>query len=636
MSFWWTSSSILGREKKTMGKAVELCSWSRLVFTSLSLCVLVVAGGPIEGICSEAANYVFTTESTSEINQKISPWLLGNLHTANQDGFLVILREQADLRHTSRHATKMERGQAVYQHLQGMVKSAQDPVRRFLDTKGVRYRPFFIANMVHVFGEPELIFSLAARSDIWRIEGNPAVHGVRPRISTSNRFPNSEHDDATDRARDPEGPQAVEWNLTKVRAPEVWSAYGTTGEGVVVAGADTGVQWDHPALKSHYRGWNGSLVSHDYNWHDAIHSGSSNLCGYDSPVPCDDYGHGTHTMGIMVGDDGSSNQIGVAPGAKWIGCRNMNDGIGTPARYIECFEFFLAPYAIGSSPSSGDPAKAPHIINNSWECPASEGCGQDSLRLTVESVRAAGIMVVAAATNSGPGCGTVSTPPAIYDASFTVGSTDSSDVIAGSSSRGPVTVDGSNRLKPDISAPGVSVRSSIPVGNYGYMSGTSMAAPHVAGAAALLWSAAPNLIGDVDTSESLLVQWAVPRTSSQNCGGILGDQVPNNTYGWGRLDVLSTVQAAVHYIYVGQDGLCGSKSLCFTSVQKGIDSAQSFTIIEVTQETYYEDVKFDDPKVVALQGGWDTKFTSSSSYTTIQGSITITNGTMILENIILK
>ena len=120
-------------------------------------------------------------------------------------------------------------------------------------------------------------------------------------------------------------------------------------------------------------------------------------------VPCDEYGHGTHTMGTMVGDDGGSNQIGMAPGAKWIGCRNMdNGGVGTPASYTECFDWFLAPYPIGGNPSQGDPTKAPDVISNSWTCPPGEGCSYDTLITVVNNVRAAGIVVVAAASNSGP------------------------------------------------------------------------------------------------------------------------------------------------------------------------------------------------------------------------------------------
>ena len=72
-------------------------------------------------------------------------------------------------------------------------------------------------------------------------------------------------------------------------------------------------------------------------------------------APCDDKGHGTHTIGTAIGDDGMGNQIGMAPGAKWIGCRNMDQGNGTPARYIECMEFFLAPYPVGGTPAQGDP-----------------------------------------------------------------------------------------------------------------------------------------------------------------------------------------------------------------------------------------------------------------------------------------
>jgi subtilisin family serine protease len=135
------------------------------------------------------------------------------------------------------------------------------------------------------------------------------------------------------------------------------------------------------------------------------------------------------------------------------------------------------------------------VINNSWSCTAGEGCTDPTVLLTVvNNVRAAGIVTVNSAGNGGSACSSINTPAAIYDASFTVGATDSNDVIAAMSSRGPVTVDGSNRRKPDASAPGVNIRSSVRGGGYqSGWSGTSMAAPHVAGLVALLISADPSL-----------------------------------------------------------------------------------------------------------------------------------------------
>jgi hypothetical protein len=218
----------------------------------------------------------------------------------------------------------------------------------------------------------------------------------------------------------------------------------------------------------------------------------------------------------------------------------MDDGAGTPARYTECFQWFIAPTDL--SDQNPDPSKAPDVINNSWGCTTGEGCTDPTiLQAVVESVRAAGIEVVVSAGNSGSSCSTVTDPPAIYDASFSVGATDSSDNIASFSSRGPVTVDGSNRLKPDVSAPGVNVRSSEPGNTYGALSGTSMAAPHVVGVTALVLSALPDLVGSPDAIESLLTASAVPRTTSETCGGVPGDQIPNNTYGWGRVDALAAL-----------------------------------------------------------------------------------------------
>ncbi|MBK8670666.1 MAG: S8 family serine peptidase [Saprospiraceae bacterium] len=342
------------------------------------------------------------------------------------------------------------------------------------------------------------------------------------------------------------------WNVTHIGAPSVW-ALGYNGQNVVIGGQDTGYAWEVSTIKSKYRGWNGSTANHDYNWHDAIHmdnpmSGGSNSCGFNSTIPCDDNNHGTHTMGTMVGHiDDMGNEIGVAPGAKWIGCRNMENGYGTLTTYTECFEWFLAPYPVAGG--AGDPTKMPHVINNSWGCPTVEGCNSTNFA-TMESalniLRTAGCVIVVSAGNSGPNCNTVNDPAAIFSGSFSVGATNSSDGIAGFSSRGAVSVDGSNRLKPNISAPGVDVRSCLKDGNFANWPGTSMAGPHVAGLVALIISANPELAGEVDKIEDIIEHTAVNlTTSTQSCNGVPGTSIPNNTYGYGRIDALAAVNIAL-------------------------------------------------------------------------------------------
>lgn len=460
------------------------------------------------------------TQTADAVNWQTSvdPWVLETALAKGETEFLVFLSEQADLSAAESLPTKLEKGTYVYETLTATAARTQPAVIAALDALGVEYRPFWIANMIWVRGDVSDVQTMAQRDDVSHIYANPTVKADLP---TPEEYI--------------EQMQAIEWNILMVNADDLWGE-GFTGQGAVIGGQDTGYDWDHPALIDHYRGWNGSTADHNYNWHDSIHVGGSN-CGADSPEPCDDNNHGTHTMGTMVGDDGGSNQIGMAPGAKWIGCRNMNEGNGTPLTYSECYQWFVAPTDLNDQ--NPNPAMAPHVINNSWSCPPSEGCTDPNALLTVvQNLRAAGILTAHSAGNSGSGCSTVDDPAAIYAESFSVGSTTSADTISSFSSRGPVTIDGSNRLKPDISAPGSGVRSSIVGGNYATFSGTSMAAPHVAGLTALLISADPTLAGEVDDLEEIIQVMAVPKTTPQNCGTTPGSEIPNNTYGYGRIDAI--------------------------------------------------------------------------------------------------
>ncbi|WP_456427235.1 S8 family serine peptidase [Rhodocaloribacter sp.] len=465
--------------------------------------------------------------------QKVDPTLLQTAGKTDGAEFIVRLAEQADLSEAAYLRTKDEKAWFVYERLTEVARRTQPAVTAELEAAGVAYRPFWITNAIAVKGTMQTVEAMARRSDVAYVYHDD-------RLSAPSPLPAPYAENAKT--------NAIEDNVIQIGAPDVW-ALGITGEGAVVGGQDTGYMWEHAALINKYRGWDGATADHNYNWHDAIHSligGGSNPCGLDSPVPCDDNGHGTHTMGTMIGDDGGSNQIGVAPGAKWMACRNMERGNGTLSTYIECFEWFTAPTDLGGG--NPDPTMSPHVINNSWSCPTSEGCNTSNfidMETALNALRAAGTVVVVSAGNSGPSCNTVNTPAAIFEGSLTVGSVNGSDVISSFSSRGSVTVDGSGRLKPNVSAPGESVRSSYLGGGYLSLSGTSMAGPHVAATVALMISANPALAGDVNAIEDIIESTAIPRTTTTACGGIPGDQIPNNTYGYGRVDALAAVLAAL-------------------------------------------------------------------------------------------
>ena len=495
--------------------AGSLASWRR-VFCSLSFvaAVLVVLGA------------IGSSRATS--TNKIAPWVIEHTANGQQAEFMVVLADQADLRPAAGLATKNEKGRFVRDALWNKSQTTQGPILQWLRERGLEHRSFYIVNAILVKGSREIAEALAARPEVARVEGNPHIQNVLPQPNAIVEAPSQ-----------PGTPETIEPGINYTHAPQVW-ALGFRGQGITVAGADTGIRWTHNALKPHYRGWDGVTADHDYNWHDSIHNSVGNPCGNDSTAPCDDNGHGTHTIGTATGDDGAGNQIGMAPGAKWIGCRNMDQGNGTPARYIECMEFFLAPYPIGGTPNDGDPLRAPDITSNSWVCPPSEGCSASTLQAAVEAQAAAGIMMVAGAGNDGSSCSTVMYPPAIYAASYTVGALNTgTDNIASFSSRGPVTIDASNRIKPDITAPGTGTRSASNSSDSAYvsLSGTSMATPHIAGAMALLWCARPELRHEIAGSRTVLND-AAHFISSTQCGTA---GPPNNVYGWGRVDIQAAV-----------------------------------------------------------------------------------------------
>jgi PKD repeat protein len=438
---------------------------------------------------------------------KVDPILLERLQTDGQVTFYVILVEQADLSRVATLGSKDARTAYVFEQLTSVANKTQPPLLSYLDGQGVSYKSMYIQNMIRVeaAGLAEIEW-LAARKDVAMIDAPPEAQPdpVWKSMTPEQRV------------------EAIEWNIIRVKAPEVWSM-GYHGEGYVVASNDTGVEYTHPALVGKYRGnLGGGNFDHNYNWWN----------GPGSTFPSDSDGHGTHTTGTMVGDDGAGNQIGVAPGAQWIACGGLYN-----VDPLECFEFFLAPWDLnGQNP---DPSKSPDSINNSWYDPA----GFD-FRPIIQTLNAAGIVVVKSAGNAGPACSTITNPgyvpEIIATAAFGQG-----DVIASFSSRGPTSNYGETILKPEVAAPGDGIRSSVPGGGYeGGWSGTSMAAPHTTALVTLMWQAAPCIVGDVPTTKQIMMETAEAKIDAQ-CPPFVDH--PNDVWGWGILDDQAAVFAAMAY-----------------------------------------------------------------------------------------
>jgi subtilisin family serine protease len=451
---------------------------------------------------------------------KIKPDLLSKLEgkdAKEATDFWVRFSDKADLTAASKITDWNQRGTAVAAALKKAAADSQAAVKTELDAQHASYKTYWATNAIVVKGGTlAMAQSIAGHAEVEAVY-NPVKYEVPPvtKGTQQNEI------------------NAVEWGIANVKADQVWATYGDKGAGITVASIDTGVQYDHPALVNQYRGKlaNGTF-DHNYNWFDAA--------GSCSGAPCDTNGHGTHTMGTMAGDDGAGNQIGVAPGVKWIaanGCCPSDEAL------ISSGQWMLEPTNLaGTNP---DASKRPNVINNSWgsTLPSNDPFMED----VTNAWTASGIFGVFANGNSGSACNT-SGSPGSEQSIYSVGAYDISNNIASFSGRGT----GQNGvIKPNISAPGVNVRSSLPGNTYGAFNGTSMATPHLAGVVALLWSGAPSLKGDVAATRALLNGTAIDSPNAQ-CGGT---DANNNVFGEGRVDALALLNAAP----VGDTGTLAGK-----------------------------------------------------------------------------
>jgi subtilisin family serine protease len=371
----------------------------------------------------------------------------------------------------------------------------QGDIRKYLErekTLGAlkQCTPFWIFNGFAISATPKVILALAKRSDVRSISMDRSIPLPGYYIGRAITSPSS-----------------FEWNIAKIKAPEVWES-GIDGTGVVVGVFDTGVDDTHPDLAGKYRGGNNS-------WFDPYG---------DHEHPHDSVGHGTHVAGTIVGGSNGGTSIGIAPGAQWIAAKAWDDyGMSSTSNFHLIFQWFLDP---DGNPQTDD---APDVVNNSWGMGMRFLCNRE-FEADIQAWISAGIIPVFSAGNGGdsPFTGIV---PAAYPEVISVGATDIEDRIAEFSSRGPSICDFS--VFPTISAPGVDIGSAQPGRHYISFNGTSMACPHVVGTVALMLSANHDL--SLDDIKQTLQDTATP----------LGIITPNNNYGWGLINAYEAVMSVM-------------------------------------------------------------------------------------------
>ncbi|MFA1822388.1 S8 family serine peptidase [Virgibacillus oceani] len=484
------------------------------VFLVFLMCLsLLVPASTIAGASTTGKN------GQQESDPEMDAALLEAFEEEAHVSFIVTLNEQTDTKAVAQQANlraqkqslsseeaEAQIQQAVVSELQDKAETTQKGIISYLDNHSdiKKYKSFFIVNALEVTGTKEAAQEIA---------NLPEVKSVV--LNREQKMPKLE--------KSPLDNNDAEWNIDRVGAPEAWDN-GVTGEGVVIANIDSGVLWEHPALKRQYRGFNPDdpeNPTHEFNWYDPV-------LGIGSPMDSD--GHGTHTMGTMVGqEENGDNQVGVAPGAEWIAVRAFFGDTGYDDHILQAAEWVIAPTDDNGVPH---PEMAPDIVNNSW---GGRTVNNDWFRPMVKAWRAAGIVPVFSVGNTGlfedAGPGSASAP-GNYKESIAVGATDEEDMLAEFSLRGPSET---GVLKPDLVAPGVGIRSAYIGDSYSENNGTSMAAPHVAATASLMLEADSDLT--IEQIEDVLKQTAGEKTDEAY------PEYPNNGYGFGMLDAAAAVEA---------------------------------------------------------------------------------------------
>ncbi len=492
---------------------------------------------------SSAAAIAGNQVKGSATRAEVEPAVLEQLAERGQAKALVHLREQADLTPAFTMSWQA-RGRYVHQQLTEAAARSQARLQSRLSARGASWQSFWIANVIVVQGaDAALIDELRHLPEVKAIRSEPQIILIEPETVESS----AAETNASLRAPEP--------NLSHVGAPQVWSQ-GHTGQGITIGIIDSGVRYTHQAVVGPYRGnLGGGSFDHHYHWWDP----------YQTPVaPHDPHGHGTHVTGTVLGDDGAGNQTGMAPGAHWIGCAGFDvDTVATAEGLLACGQFMLAPTTLAGT--AADPDRRPHVVNNSWG--SCEQAFNPWFEGVVDAWIAAGIVPVFSTGNAGncgysypPGLNTVGNPGR-YGKVLGIGSTGTSDGTYATHANwgptdnpnpgGPLYPEhgGFPHLKPNVVAPGVIIRSSYVDGDsdsaYALLTGTSMSAPHVTGLVALMWSAAPCLVGDYSSTGTILQQSArpVPYDSGGTPAPGYGDY-PNYATGWGEIDAVAAVAEA--------------------------------------------------------------------------------------------